>query len=171
VRLCDAQSHPRRQHHPYSHPQDPVNESDLSGKCNSGTWACIRGILSGSEYVPVGFISWIRKRGIGWTTYLWRRPDGVLRKGLTGTDHCTGLSPKVESRFGFRSSCDTHDLGYALIRWFGYTLKPWGRTKLRIDNQFYGDLLSRCSVAPSYSKQACADRSFTMYTVVRLYVG
>jgi hypothetical protein len=153
---------------PYTYPQNPVTDSDTSGTCNINKWWCIKGIMQGRKSLPGGFLRWTKRSGLGSTTYIWYRPDGVRRRGLIG-DRCTRPAPDCPLGYNLINSCDTHDLGYALMRWFGRDLVPWSLTKARIDNRFLGDMRAQCAVYSFWHRQNCRNIAAGYYTVVRFY--
>jgi RHS repeat-associated protein len=154
---------------PYTYPQNPVTDSDTTGMCTSRKWWCIKGILRGRESLPSGLRNFLKKTGRG--TYIWYRPDGAKRRGITGDDGCTSPAQDYPSGFPFKPACDTHDLGYALIRYHNITLKPWGVTKWNVDVFFAGDLYAQCALVNWSKRTACYRTADKYFTGVRFYSG
>jgi RHS repeat-associated protein len=155
----------------YTYPQDPTNSSDLTGLCSSATWRCIKKILQGRSSVPSGFLSFTSRRGLGNATYIWYRPDGVKRRGMLDGDHCS-RSPDMSISYDFTRACDTHDLGYALIRFFRskgsrIDISRNGYSRTKIDDRFLGDMLSLCSVRPRAVRSSCNRAANTYHWFVR----
>jgi len=126
----------------YVYVGDPVNQKDLSGKCEVATEACILGILQGKESLPIKFVQWGADRcGCRYTVVGGNTDAGHrlwLRHGSCSNVSNTGPS------WDFTRACQTHDLGYDLLRFFGTTGRR-GHLRRAVDALFHRDMDAHCS--------------------------
>ncbi|TAK70121.1 MAG: DNRLRE domain-containing protein [Actinomycetota bacterium] len=150
---------------PYGYPADPVGSSDLTGRCNQSTWACISSILTSYEPWPTTgpsrgnpFLVYLRKKS-EWT-YL--NVQGTrVRYGLGGGDHCSA-SPDTGPYFDFTLACDTHDLGYELLRYF----RVGGGVRQSVDGLFHGDMMNDCNDRSLLWRNLCYNTANSYYGAV-----
>lgn len=139
--------------------QDPVNLFDLDGRavgttaadnpCGSPACWCVIGILLGKYDVPSGFMSWARKRSSRYSIVV--GPRGHQGRG---DGHCSSPLGDTGASFNFRFSCQVHDLGYDLMRFFrssGYR----GSTRKSVDLQLLNEMRYHCSTRGIWTRSRC----------------
>jgi len=121
---------------------DPLNGSDLNGACDVGTKKCIMALLTtGTERFSDAFLRWGERR-LRRTT---RNPHA--RYIIWGTSNRRGLMHGTCSGptfgFNFTIQCQTHDLGYDLMRYYG-TSGRFGSIRRAVDWLLSNDMRARC---------------------------
>lgn len=127
----------------YTYPTDPVNNNaDLTGNCQGYTAACIRKILTSAEGYPTGFTNYLRSHG-NWAYY--RKTRAGWRKMQLHGDHCSPPARSTGPYWDFTNACDTHDLGYELLRFMGRNGRPAVLDGRRmVDSLFLNDMRADC---------------------------
>jgi RHS repeat-associated protein len=120
----------------YGYPTEPITNVDSSGLCARATWTCVLAILTSDEPFPPGFMAFLAARG---ESVRRLNVKGGIRWGVVGSDHCSG-GPSSGPGFDFTNACDTHDLGYDLLRRF----KIGGIARLMVDELFKRDVSLSC---------------------------
>jgi RHS repeat-associated protein len=142
---------------------DPINGQDLTGTCNQHTSACVLAILQVRSPYPPGFLAFLAGRG---TYMIYVNTKAGMRGVLRGPKHdvCT-WSPNTGLTWDFRNACDTHDLGYDLLRFF----KIGGLARHWVDVELYGDARADCNRRSWFNKRACRATAFIFYDWVNHY--
>jgi RHS repeat-associated protein len=105
----------------YNYVTDPIGSTDLNGLCNSATITCIIGILIGTRDLPYVLIN-----GTTFVQFLYADRGGYVigrqRKAgfrrMKSNGDCSVTPRSSAFFFDFNNACKTHDLGYALLRFF-----------------------------------------------------
>lgn len=157
--------------------QDPVNLFDLDGRslidgsgggespCGSPECWCVIGILLGNYDVPRGFMDWAKRRSSRF--YLVYGPRGHVGRGDGGCSGPPIFLGDTGASYNFRFSCQLHDLGYDLMRFFrssGYR----GSTRKSIDLQFHSEMKYHCSKRGIFTKPRCYFWAEAYFDVVAL---
>ncbi|MCK9929382.1 phospholipase A2 [Frankia sp. Mgl5] len=134
--------------------QDPVNGGDLQGLCDTPAEWCVIAILKNSSPIPWNFALWNMKyHGRYWTSYGVSGGRVYARYG-----NCSSSPEGVRGIYNFHLACQTHDLGYDLLRYF----RIGGSARRAVDWLFYGDMNRSCQ----WWNYACRNAASTYYTVV-----
>jgi RHS repeat-associated protein len=145
----------------YVYPTDPINQSDLSGLCESVEEWCVIGILEGEEDLPDGFADWLRGRNSESYVHYEDTPSGNRAVLSTGT--CSAGSNFVVK---FRNACKTHDLGYDLMRFFDSSGTN-GATRKAVDNFLGNDTWQVCGRISVVRKAGCYSAAKAFVWVVK----
>ena len=131
----------------YAYPTDPVGAFDFFGYCEDRTARCVIAVLTTREPFPRGFIRWLARRGAG----VYSATSGSrIRYAELGGDHCSH-APNTYLYFDFTVACDTHDLGYDLLRFF----RIGGGARAAVDRLFGSDMRYDCSTRSWLFKGNC----------------
>jgi RHS repeat-associated protein len=153
----------------YTYPNDPVNDSDISGNCNNARISCIRRLLTSNEAWPVGFLKFLNGRGL-WAKY--RHTQAGWRKMEIGrnADGCSRPASNTGFSHDFTNACATHDLGYELLRFFGWRRKqtiPGARQM--IDSLFLNDMKADCRLRWLGARGPCFGTARAYYLTVHQF--
>jgi RHS repeat-associated protein len=143
----------------YAYPNNPIGETDLTGLCNDHTVSCMRKVLTTSEPWPSGFLNYIK--GHGGARYAWTKAG--MRAMKTGGDHCSG--PGVRDTgfaFNFINACDTHDLGYMIMRFW----RVGGDIRKYVDRLFLNDMGADCASRSFLNKMSCRETAASYYAFI-----
>jgi RHS repeat-associated protein len=140
---------------------DPINHFDLDGRCESAAAWCVIGILRGTESLPGMFRTWANRRAghsyqIGWNG---------SRRYFAGGGCSAPMMGNTGRSFNFTRACQTHDLGYDLMRFFGSSGSRGG-TRRAVDALFGRDLVSHCGGRSIFLRPTCYAWADTYHTVV-----
>jgi hypothetical protein len=139
---------------------DPVNRFDLDGLCESAEKWCVIGILEGSESLPEGFVEWgTRRRGSAYAVIGNQSRRWLMHGACGGPQGDTGRT------FNFRRACQTHDLGYDLMRYFRSS-GTRGSTRRAVDALFGRDLVSHCRTRSRFDRPFCYTAADAIHTGV-----
>jgi hypothetical protein len=154
----------------YNYPNDPIGESDVSGKCNSYSATCLRAVLTTFEPFPLGFSNWLYHR-LDSTTHKYLRITYKMTKaGLrymeVNGDHCS-KSPDTGPYWDFTNACDTHDLAYEFIRFYKGKVVS-GSVKNAADSLLHSDMYADCNHGRwGGAANACKDIADDYYWILR----
>lgn len=148
---------------------DPVSYGNLAGICNGRTTDCIKAVLTTTEPYPPGFLVWLRQRRARNGVHQGDRRGNTLagwRAMLTGGDHCS-KAPDKGPNFNFINACDTHDLGYELMRFFGTQGPRIPGARQYVDSLFLNDMRADCHHRNLVSRNLCYAAARLYYTVIQ----
>jgi len=157
-RFLSVDSIPGGTDNPYAYVLNPTNQFDLSGLCNDRTTACIMLVLTTSEPYPTGFISWLRRRG-GDARFAMTKAG--MRAMRVNGDHCS-KSPDTGWAWNFKNACDTHDLGYDLLRFF----RMGGAARIAVDGLFLSDMSSDCKGRSFINRKTCQSTAHAYWAAI-----
>ena len=140
---------------------NPVDGRDLQGLCNERTASCILRILTTTEPYPRGFISWLsaRDHGTGRARFVYTKAG--WRAMRVNGDHCSRSLDSGWS-WNFKDACDTHDLGYDLLRFFHIG----GDARRLVDTLFKVDMISACRGRSWWTRYSCASTAAEYYGAI-----
>lgn len=148
---------------------DPVSYENLAGICNVRTTSCIKAVLTTTEPYPTGFLTWLGQRQSRLGVREGQRRASTLagwRAMLTGGDHCS-KAPDRGPNFNFSNACDTHDLGYELMRFFGTRGTSIPGARQYVDSLFLNDMRADCHRRNLISRNVCYAAARLYYTVIQ----
>ncbi|HVM14359.1 MAG TPA: phospholipase A2, partial [Egibacteraceae bacterium] len=140
---------------------DPVNGFDLTGLCNEAATWCVIGILEGTETLPDGFEGWLAARSNGEGRVVVGRTDAGTR-AMRSDGSCSFFLGDTGRSYNFGSACRTHDLGYDLMRFFGYTGEQ-GAIRKAVDRLFLSDMRAHCGGRSFVLRPTCRAWARTYY--------